>query len=79
MARYQLDERGRIECPKTGKAVNPNKHCQSRRHGTVCEHYGFWHNDHCFVCRYTKEREMRLQGDNGNYSATMPDIPQTIR
>ncbi len=74
MARYQLDERGRIECPKTGKAVNPYKHCQKIK----CDHYGFWHNEHCFVCRYTKERELRVQGNNGNYEASMPDIPKTI-
>lgn len=78
MARYQLDERGLIECPKTGKSVNPYKDCQSRGHGTVhgtvCDHYGFWHNEHCFVCRYTKERELRLQGNNGNYESPTPQV-----
>lgn len=79
MAKYQLDERGRIECPKTGKAVNPYNHCQSRKHGTVCEHYGFFYGERCFVCRYTRERELRVHGNNGNYAASIPYIPKTIK
>lgn len=76
MAKYQLDERGKMECPKTGKAVNPYKHCQAIK----CDHYGFWHNEQCFVCRYTKERELRLRGAD-KCSATFRGVEaaRTIR
>lgn len=64
-------EKGKVFCPKTGKEIFSGRHCERARRPTwgdssrCCDHFGYWENERVWVCRYSKERELRLNGENG--------------